>query len=120
MVYIQISGGSITNRYLLSTNQFNLSLYLSKLGYNMQDISDSIFYANTHTSKDLDSSTFKIRRSLVLSIIKHELSLIIKNIDSKLNLREQDIKNLTSKNSSLKAELSNFISLKEQKKRFQY
>ena len=52
-----------------------------------------------------------------MSIIKDELSLTIKNIDSKINLTEQDIKNLTSNISSLQVELSNFISLKEQKKK---
>lgn len=50
---IRISGGSISRRQFLSTSEFKLSLFLSKLGYSLKDIYSSIDFKKKYLQVNL-------------------------------------------------------------------
>jgi len=106
IINIQISGGSITRRQFLSTNQYYLSFFLLKLGYNYEDIYNSINYNKNISSGYIDSNKLMIDQDLILLYIKIFFKTLLNNIYSIRNSIENEIKSLKGNLSVLQSEQS--------------
>jgi hypothetical protein len=106
IINIQLSGGSITRRQFLSTNQYYLSFFLLKLGYNYEDIYNSINYNKDISSGYLDSNELMKDQKLIILYIQIFLSTLLKNIYSIRNSTENEIKSLKGNLSALQSQQS--------------
>lgn len=95
---IDLSGGSISKRQVLSTAQYNLSSFLINFGYTKQDVYDSyIMLKNFKLSQKEVSLTLDIGLSLDNVIVLESLKMYFLNqisvIESSITSLEQDINN---------------------------
>lgn len=103
---IQISGGSVTRRHLVSTVQFLLLKYLISQGYSKEDIynSNKLLLNINNRKESLDWSDYKCQ------LIKNILHTIINEEIDSLNNQKKSIENELFK---LKREQSGFVSAKQ-------
>lgn len=117
---IDLSGGSISKRQVLSTAQYNLSSFLINFGYTKQDVYDSyIMLKNFKFSQKEVSLTLDIGLSLDNLLVLESLKVYFRNqisvIESSITSLEQDINNKKNNISSLETDISNRISDKVNK-----
>ena len=121
---IDISGGTISKRHVLSTSEYNLSNYLIVLGYTEHDVYNS--YINLRKLSLIEKKAKEDLLNFRLYVINKDLMLThlnnyftkkidvltkdISNLESNINIKGQNI-------NSLKAVLSKKISVKESKQK---
>jgi hypothetical protein len=113
-IKIKVSGGSITRRQILSTNQYNLSIFLLKLGYNYDDIYNSINIIKDISSENLESKYSMDDKNLILTYIEMCFYKELENIQSEKYSFEKDIKLLKGNISTLQSEKSSIKNKKGQ------
>lgn len=112
-ININISGGSVTKRHLLSTANFNLALFLINLGYSAKDIYSSFDLSNEN-SKFVDDK-LELSKSAMLIIIdkflinfKASLLKSIENLEKEIFIKQGNVLSLETdiasrKNKKLKS-----------------
>lgn len=120
IINIQLSGGSITRRQFLSTNQYYLSFFLLKLGYNYEDIYNSINYNKDISSGFLDSNDLMKDKKLIILYIQIFFNILLKNIYFTRDSIENEIKSLKGNLSALQSEQSSIKVKNEQQNTKKY
>ena len=99
---IDISGGTISKRHTLSTVQFNLSLLLIEMGYNVTDIYNSfVVLSKSFQDQDdlIDSESnktlnIKLKFLAIQNLLTSNIETYnkeIKNLKSEINIRQGNI-----------------------------
>lgn len=108
-INVDISGGSISKRHVLSTAEYNLSSMLLSLRYNMVDIYNSSIILSKQIQKskggDIDNSELssilsydlEINKMIRLNTIANFLNLKIGNIKADINSLELEVKSRQGK-----------------------
>ncbi len=121
---IDLSGGTISKRYVLSTAQYNLSNYLDALGYSEQDVYNSYYQLRklsataTEASSDLIiNSLFNFNKDQMLFNLNKYLSTKIDDLNQNISNLESDIKFKGQNINSWKQAISTKIAGKLSKKK---
>jgi hypothetical protein len=104
---INISGGSISRRSLLSTNQYNLSMFLYKMGYNISDIFNSSILYNKLSKNITNIYDMGFDEMLLRKILTDEIYKEIENLNKNKDILIQNISSLRGNIIQLESDVVN-------------